>query len=72
MPPMQMAFGSIFPGQPHAEPLLERCALAASKVPFGIATPLLMAGCGSWPLAAEARMQSAARAPVLARVVRAP
>ena len=72
MLPMQMAFGSIFPGQPRAELLLERRALAASNATVAIVTPLPMAGCGSWPLAVEARMQSAARAPVLARVIRAP
>ena len=74
MPAMQMAFGSIFPGQPRAEPLLERRALAASNsnMPIGIATPLPMAGYGSWPLAAEPRMLSATHAPVLACAVRAP
>ena len=72
MLPMQMAFGSIFPGQPRAEPLLERRALAASSMPIGIATPLPMAGYGSWPLAAEPRMLSATHAPVLACAVHAP
>ena len=72
MPAMQMAFGSIFPGQPRAEPLLERRALAASNMPVAMATPLPMAGYGSWPLAAQPRMLSATHAPVLACAVRAP
>ena len=72
IPPMQMAFGSIFPGQPCAEPLLKRRALAASNMPVAMATPLPMAGYGSWPLAAEPRMPSAMHAPVLACAVRAP
>ena len=72
MPAMQMAFGSIFPGQPRAELLLERRALAASNATVAIVTPLPMAGYGSWPLAAQPRMLSATHAPVLACAVRAP
>ena len=72
MPAMQMAFGSFFGGLARAEPLLERRALAASSMPVGIATPLPMAGYGSWPLAAQPRMLSATHAPVLACAVRAP
>ena len=69
---MQVVYNSSFDGIPRAEPLLERRPLVASNMPFAFATPLPMAGCGSWPLAVEARMQSAARARVLARVIRAP
>ena len=69
---MQVVFNSTFDGLPRAEPLLERRPLVVSNMPFAFATPLPMAGCGSWPIAAEARMQSAARAPVLACVVLAP
>ena len=72
IPPMQMPFGSFFGGLARAEPLLERRALAASSMPIGIATPLPMAGYGSWPLAAEPCMLSATHAPVLACAMHAP
>ena len=69
---MQVVFNSSFDGIPRAEPLLERRPLVASNMPIGFATPLPMAGYGSWPLAAEPRMLSATHAPVLACAVRAP
>ena len=69
---MQVVYNSSFDGIPRAEPLLERRPLVASNMPFAFATPLPMAGCGSWPLAAEPRMLSATHAPVFACAVRAP
>ena len=69
---MQGGLNSSFDGILRAEPLLERRPLVVSNLPFAFATPLPMAGCGSWQLAAEPRMLSATHAPVLACAVRAP
>ena len=73
MPAMQMAFDSVFAGVPRIEPLHERRPLVASNLAVAAAMPLpVVGGCGSWPFAAEAPAMSAARAPVLACVVRTP
>ena len=73
MPPLQMAFDSIFHGVPRAEPLPQRRPLVASNMAVAAAMPSpVVGGGGSWPLAAEVPAMSAARAPVLACVVRAP
>ena len=69
---MQGGFDSSFDGLARAEPPLERRPLVVPNLPFAFATPLPMAGCGSWPLAAEPRMLSATHAPVFACAVRAP
>ena len=72
MPPLQMAFDSIFHGQPRAAPVPERRPLVASNLAIAAMPSSVLGGVGSWPLAPEAHTMSAARAPVLACVVRAP
>ena len=72
MLPLQVDFGSFLSGLARTEPPLERRPLLASNSTVAAMMPMSMAGGGAWPLAAEARMQSAARAPVLACAVRAP